>query len=35
MKNGEILEQGDIDKIYQEPQNEYTKLLLETASLAD
>ena len=35
MKNGEILEQGDIDKIYQEPQNEYTKLLLETASLSD
>lgn len=35
MKNGEILEQGDIDKIYQEPQNEYTKLLLETASLTE
>jgi len=33
MKNGVIIEQGMIDDIYQNPKNEYTKLLLEAAGI--
>lgn len=35
MQNGEIIEQGDIDHIYQNPQTEYTKLLLEAADIGE
>ena len=33
MRSGEILEQGDIDEIYNHPQTDYTKLLLEAANI--
>ncbi|MBQ7944101.1 MAG: ABC transporter ATP-binding protein [Lachnospiraceae bacterium] len=33
MKNGVIIEQGEIEDIYQNPQNDYTKLLLEAAGI--
>ena len=33
MRSGEILEQGDIDEIYNHPKTDYTKLLLEAANI--
>ena len=33
MRNGEILEQGNIDEIYDHPKTDYTKLLLEAANI--
>lgn len=33
MKNGVIIEQGEIEDIYQNPQDDYTKLLLEAAGI--
>lgn len=33
MENGEIIEQGDIEEIYKNPQKEFTKLLLEAADI--
>ncbi len=33
MESGRILEQGNVDEIYKNPQSEYTKLLLEAADL--
>ena len=33
MRSGVILEQGDIDEIYNHPQTDYTKLLLEAANI--
>lgn len=33
MHSGEILEQGDIDEIYNHPKTDYTKLLLEAANI--
>ena len=33
MKNGAIIEQGEIEELYQNPQDEYTKLLLEAAGI--
>ena len=33
MKNGEIVEEGDRDQIYNNPQHEYTKELLTSAGL--
>ncbi len=33
MKKGAIIEQGEIEKIYQTPQDDYTKLLLEAAGI--
>ncbi len=35
MEHGEILEQGAVDEIYNNPQSEYTKLLLEAANLEE
>lgn len=31
MKSGEIIERGNVEEIYQNPQTDYTKLLLEAA----
>lgn len=33
MEDGEIIEQGDIDEIYRNPQKDFTKLLLEAADI--
>lgn len=33
MESGEILEQGNVEEIYANPQSDYTKLLLEAANL--
>ena len=33
MRSGVILEQGDIDEIYNHPKTDYTKLLLEAANI--
>ncbi len=33
MKNGEILEQGNVQDIYGSPKTDYTKLLLEAAGI--
>ncbi|MDE7322571.1 MAG: ATP-binding cassette domain-containing protein [Lachnospiraceae bacterium] len=33
MKNGEILEQGNVEDIYSSPKTDYTKLLLEAANI--
>lgn len=33
MKNGEILEQGKVEEIYENPSTDYTRLLLEAANL--
>lgn len=35
MKNGEIIEQGNVEDIYKNPQTDYTKLLLEAAGCDD
>lgn len=35
MKNGEILEQGNVEEVYQNPAADYTKLLLEAANISD
>lgn len=35
MRDGEILEQGDIDEIYYHPKSDYTKLLLEAANIEE
>ncbi len=35
MESGEILEQGSVEEVYANPQSDYTKLLLEAASLED
>ncbi len=31
LKNGEIVEQGDVEKVFSDPQHEYTKSLLKAA----
>lgn len=33
MKNGEILEQGKVEEVYENPSTDYTRLLLEAANL--
>lgn len=33
MKNGEILEQGKVEEVYENPTSDYTRLLLEAANL--
>ncbi len=33
MKNGEILEQGRVEEVYENPATDYTRLLLEAANL--
>lgn len=33
MKNGEILEQGKVEEVYENPATDYTRLLLEAANL--
>ena len=33
MKSGEILEQGKVEEVYQNPSTDYTRLLLEAANL--
>ena len=33
MKNGVILEQGQVDDIYRNPATDYTRLLLDAANL--
>lgn len=33
MKNGELLEQGNVEEIYANPSTDYTKLLLEAADI--
>ena len=33
MKNGEILEQGNVEEVYENPSTDYTRLLLEAANL--
>lgn len=33
MQNGMIVEEGDIDEVYHNPQDEYTKTLLESAGI--
>lgn len=35
MESGEILEQRSVEEVYANPQSDYTKLLLEAASLED
>ncbi len=35
MRRGKIVEQGPIDEVYERPQHEYTKKLLEAANLAE
>ncbi|MBQ6787938.1 MAG: ABC transporter ATP-binding protein [Lachnospiraceae bacterium] len=35
MESGEILEQGSVEEVYENPQSDYTKLLLEAANLED
>ena len=35
MESGEILEQGNVEEVYANPQSDYTKLLLEAANLED
>lgn len=34
MQNGVILEQGEVEEIYQHPKSEYTQLLLEAANIS-
>lgn len=34
MQNGVILEQGEVEEIYQNPKSEYTQLLLEAANIS-
>ncbi|MDE7267491.1 MAG: ABC transporter ATP-binding protein [Lachnospiraceae bacterium] len=34
MQKGVILEQGEVEEIYQHPKNEYTQLLLEAANIS-
>ena len=34
MQNGVILEQGEVEEIYQRPKSEYTQLLLEAANIS-
>lgn len=33
MRDGVILEQGSVDEVYEKPQSDYTKLLLEAANI--
>ena len=35
MKDGTIVESGDVDTVYFYPQNEYTKELLEAAGIGE
>ena len=35
MKSGVILEQGAVESVYQNPTNDYTKLLLEAANISE